>query len=117
MMVGNDPNSHLWSHFSLLRQTGMATVPSTYTLKTSRTDSVTESVALSNVKPAAKRTLDAVSSTPPVKVLPKMLPSNYRMFVHHGSKTAVPVYQGQQQAKQGQPQAPQGQQMEQQLAT
>ena len=79
ILVGNDPDSHLWSHFSLLRQTGMATVPSTYTLTTSNKDSVTKSVAPTIPKTATKRTFDTMSSQ---KESPKVLPPNYRIVVH-----------------------------------
>ena len=60
LLVGNDPGNLLWSHFSLLRQTGMATVPSnTVTAQVTTASSVS---SIKNVN-SVKRTFDCISSS------------------------------------------------------
>jgi hypothetical protein len=60
LLVGNDPGNLLWSHFSLLRQTGMATVPSnTVTAQATTTMSNSSSKNVNGVK----RTFDSISSS------------------------------------------------------
>ena len=65
LLVGNDPGNLLWSHFSLLRQTGMATVPSnTVTAQVTTASSVS---SIKNVN-SVKRTFDCISSSSSVVV-------------------------------------------------
>ncbi len=58
LLVGNDPGNLLWSHFSLLRQTGMATVPSNTV-----TSQVTTSSSINKNVNSAKRSFDCMSSS------------------------------------------------------